>query len=213
MENVNLGNTNGGKSEKSCIKTPDFDVIAKEAGLSYAEKAKKIHTFLDRSIGLAYRILGDHELALEAVGTATVKALTDLSLNKFNHQSKLETWFYRIVTNTALDSLRRENTSKLKIVDNETFDNMDEKFEVADTLPNPEELAIREQKRRLVKSALATLPKGQREAIIMTKLYGDTGMEVAKQKNIPEATVRTNVNRGMKKLRKKLNSQFRDIAN
>lgn len=55
---------------------------------------------------LAYNVLNSQEDAEEVAQDSFVKAFK--SLGKFNRQSKFSTWFYRIVTNTAITHRRKK---------------------------------------------------------------------------------------------------------
>ena len=54
---------------------------------------------------LAWRIMGDPDLAEDVVQEAMIKAHQQLA--KFDQRSKFSTWLYRITTNTAIDMKRK----------------------------------------------------------------------------------------------------------
>jgi RNA polymerase sigma-70 factor (ECF subfamily) len=65
-----------------------------------------IRRYQDKAYAVAYRMLtGDREAALDLTQEAFLNALR--SIEKFEGRSSFYTWFYRILINTCLDSIRR----------------------------------------------------------------------------------------------------------
>lgn len=60
----------------------------------------------DRYYRVAYRILGDPDAALDVVQDAFVKI--HKRIETWDGQSRFTSWSYRIVTNLAIDGLRRK---------------------------------------------------------------------------------------------------------
>ena len=55
---------------------------------------------------VAYRIVGNYDDASDVAQDAMIKIFKNLSY--FEERSKFTTWMYRIVTNTALDFLKKK---------------------------------------------------------------------------------------------------------
>lgn len=62
---------------------------------------------------LAFNVLNNREDAEEAAQDSFIKAFKNLQ--KFNRQSKFSTWFYRIVTNTAITKGRKNRVVSVDI--------------------------------------------------------------------------------------------------
>lgn len=69
-----------------------------------------VDTYQDMAITIAYRICGNRQDAEDITQNAFVKAYHNLS--SFKGNSKFSSWFYRIVYNTALTSMRKINIQK-----------------------------------------------------------------------------------------------------
>jgi RNA polymerase sigma-70 factor (ECF subfamily) len=209
MENIGLGNING-RNPKESYKTPNIEIITKERGLTQEQKAEKIFTFRDKSIALATQILKDYTEASDIVSEATLKALEHL--DKFKHESTLETWFHRIVSNTALDFLRKNKNNGDQVSSNEIFESGDEKFEMPDPSNNPEESVIKKEEIKLLNSAIATLPKKYHDVVINTVMKEISDEKMVRKMHIPTTTIRTIRRRGIEKLREII-SQLKNKPN
>ncbi len=66
-----------------------------------------IEQYKDEALALAYTIVKDFDEAEDVVQEAFIKAYTNIK--KFKENSTFSTWFYRIVVNTALSSLKKSN--------------------------------------------------------------------------------------------------------
>jgi len=64
---------------------------------------------------LASRLLGDSAEAEDVLQEAYVKAFRALAADRFSGDAKLETWLYRVVTNAALDHMRRRRPKEKSV--------------------------------------------------------------------------------------------------
>jgi len=64
-----------------------------------------VDKYKDMAYSIAFRIVNNSEDAEEIVQDSFVKSFK--SLNKFRHDSKFSTWFYRIVVNNSLSKVKR----------------------------------------------------------------------------------------------------------
>lgn len=83
-----------------------------------------IQKYRDMAFSLAMSILKDEQTAEEVVQDAFLKAYN--GLKKFNQQSKFSTWFYRIVTNEALQRLRKNKKEQISYVEKYDLELADE---------------------------------------------------------------------------------------
>ena len=94
---------------------------------------------LDRLYRIAFRLLGNHEDAEDALQEALWKAFRRLP--SFQGRSALSTWVTRIVINSALMTLRRRR-SHLEYSLDEMMENQPENLALraADKRPDPEQM-------------------------------------------------------------------------
>jgi RNA polymerase sigma-70 factor (ECF subfamily) len=122
-----------------------------------------------RMYRVALRILHDPVEAEDVVQDAWVSAWRGLST--FRCESATTTWLYRVVTNAALQQLRRRRpTVPLDERAQETY---------ADTGEGPEHAALRGERSAAVLRAIATLEPAQRIPLVLHELEGMSYQEVA----------------------------------
>lgn len=85
-----------------------------------------IKTYRDMAFTIAMSVLKDDQIAEEVVQDAFLKAYNGLA--KFNQQSKFSTWFYRIVTNEALQRLKKSKKELMSFIENYHDEPADESF-------------------------------------------------------------------------------------
>lgn len=123
------------------------------------------HRDVAHSVGR--RLLGDRELAHEAVQEATLAAL--VGLDRLRSPERFGAWFCGIALNTARSRLRAARRSSTVALDSEP----------PDLAPGPAERAEAAEVAALVRRAVAHLAPGQRDAVLLFYLQGLTHREVA----------------------------------
>lgn len=153
------------------------------------------------------RIRGRDSSALHALYDETSRVLYSLAYRVLNDPEDAEEVFldvYQQAWNSAdrFDPARCTVLSWLAVVTRNRA--TEDPVETTDESPAPEILSILEQQRRLVRQAMATLAKDQREAIELAFYSGMSHGEVAEALGEPLETVKTRIRVGMQKLRKAL---------
>ena len=115
---------------------------------------------------IAYRIVGDDHTADDCVQDATLRMWQNL--DTFRGSSKFTTWAYRVVTNVALDRVRRPDREQ-------PTDDLPEATEHLD----PERHTVGRDQLDRLGVALGTLTSEQRASLVLTELDGLTHDEVA----------------------------------
>ena len=146
----------------------------------------------DRARRVAWRLVGGDEAAAEDVAQeAFVKAYRALS--RFREDSKLETWFYRILLRQA------HNHRRWKMVRRRWSGGSEE--DLADpSPPAPSDPGLR----RRIADALDRLTRRQREAFILVHMEGFTVSEAAALLGKPTGTVKSHLHRALRGLRMEL---------
>ena len=126
----------------------------------------------------------------------------------------ISAWLYRAARNKIIDHRRKKKDEPLPSSYDE--DNDDYIFdEIADIIYGKEATPETEMLRSLVfeeiQTALADLPKEQREVFEMTELLGFSVKETAKKTNTPVNTVLSRKHYAVKFLRKRLEELYIDI--
>jgi RNA polymerase sigma-70 factor (ECF subfamily) len=125
----------------------------------------------------AYRVLGDHEDAMDATQGAFVKAYENLST--FDTSRKFFSWIYRILLNESLNILKSRRR----------FDALPETIPVVGK--GPDEQYGEEETGHQVHSALMDMKTDHRIVIVMKHYQGLSYREMSDVVGIPEKTIKS----------------------
>lgn len=118
------------------------------------------------------------------------------ALPEFRGDCRFSTWLYRLVSNAAIDCLRREKKHR------DTGDVDD--LELPDGGPSPQEQAERSDTRNAVRRALDRLSPEHRQVLLLRFMQELDYGEIARALNVSEGTVKSRINRAKSKLREVL---------
>ncbi len=143
----------------------------------------------------AWWILKDQDDALDATQEALLRAFRFLP--RFDGRASFRTWARRIATNVALDRQARRKRDRADALPEE------------DLVGDPRDEAVgadleREERRRLVREAIETLPPAQKAAVVLRDVEGLSYEEIAGALGIPRGTVMSRLFYGRATLKKRL---------
>jgi len=155
--------------------------------------AALVERYQHRAFGVALRILGGRHDAEDAVQRTFLRLYEARA--QYDPKWKLSTWFYRILTNTCVDELRRRRP----VIPLEEWD--------GPSLERPDHALERSERERLLQSALATIPPEART--VLTLYYGDgrSYQEIGAIRGVSVNTVKTHLRRGRLALRRVLRAR------
>jgi len=120
-------------------------------------------------------------------------------------RSAVSTWLVLITRSRSIDRLRSRQ------VMDRTLGSLQQENRGRNTSPEGIRSVLWEQRRRRLKSALADLPAEQRQVLELAFYQGMTQSEIAGGTGIPLGTVKTRTLLAMKKLRRALKEEIRDL--
>ena len=145
---------------------------------------------------LAFRMTGDRGLA-EEIAQDVFLAL-DQNLRKIENPLHALAWLRRVAMSRSADALRRKRVRAISL-----WVEIDEHHgSVAEEAGSP--LATR------VEQLLGTLPESQRAALVLRYQEGLSPEEIAATLESPLATVKSNLQRGLKLLRSKATTHLKE---
>lgn len=151
---------------------------------------------------LVMRYVRDPSEAMDVAQEAFLKAYR--AAPSFRGDSAFYTWLYRIAINTAKNYLvaagRRPAHYDLDLQDPEQF----EAFSKLRDLDTPEGLALTEEIREAVNSAINDLPEDLRTAILLREIDGMSYEEIAQTMECPVGTVRSRIFRAREAIDKRI---------
>jgi len=135
-----------------------------------------------RVLALAWRMLGDRHLAEDAAQETYLRVFR--SLRTFRADERFEAWLVRIAVNVCRDLARKRGPLPLPL----------DSMEMLPRDPTPteaEEVTLLGQRRALVQQALASLPQGERAALVLRDLEGFSTEEAARLLGVRPVTIRS----------------------
>jgi RNA polymerase sigma-70 factor (ECF subfamily) len=106
---------------------------------------------------VCHRLAGNHEDASDLTQETLIRAYR--ALPRFKGEATLRTWLYRIAVNVALNHVSSRRASLVESL--EDTDPPDQSTE------RPDAPVLREQRARIVRAAIARLPKKQRATLVL----------------------------------------------
>jgi RNA polymerase sigma-70 factor, ECF subfamily len=146
---------------------------------------------------LAVRMTGDRGLAEEIAQDVFLEL--DRNLGKIESHLHARFWLRRVTMSRSADALRRQRVR-----------GMDLWVEVEENHGAPPEVRQSPLGARL-EALLATLPEPQRAALVLRYQEGLTPEEIAETCDAPLATVKSNLQRGLKLLRAKAQNHLKEF--
>ncbi|HMM94878.1 MAG: RNA polymerase sigma factor SigM [Micrococcales bacterium] len=158
--------------------------VAGDDGAAFGELFRRHR---DRMYAVALRTAGQRELAADAVQDAFISAFR--RAEAYRGDAAVTTWLHRIVVNACLDRLRREKVSVRRAGDLGEID-----------LPDGHDRHASTETALVVREALARLPEGQRQALVLVDMHGWSVAEAAAALEVAEGTVKSRCFRGREAL-------------
>jgi len=163
--------------------------------------------YQDRLFGFAWRLLGSSRDAEEVTQDAFVRAYHALQSypSERRRALQLRAWLYQIALNVVRNRVRRQRLSEVPL-----------DAEVASGLPahsldeQPEEVAVRDERRGVLARALAALPERYGAAVVLRHVHDLSYAEAADILGQPVGTVKSDVHRGLRLLREVLGGGIDD---
>ena len=153
----------------------------------------------DRLWAVALRTTGNPEDAADALQDGMISAFR--RAGSFRGEAAVTTWLHRVVVNACLDRMR---AAKVRAAD-ALPDDLEEyagrgALSTTSTDLRPDEAAVAAERRRRVLDALATLPAGQRAALVLVDMEGYGVAEAAEILDCAVGTIKSRCARGRARL-------------
>lgn len=175
----------------------ETDLIAASKKGDTAAFNQLVWAYQERAYNLAYRMLGDRDLAADATQEAFLSAYR--AIDGFRGGS-FRAWILRIVSNACYDHLRHKQRRPTASLD--ALYAVPEEYPVAPSVGDgPEDQVLRKELWETVGAGLLTLPPDQREAVILRDIQGLDYAEIAQVTRASLGTVKSRISRGRARLR------------
>ena len=175
-----------------------FALLVGRARAGDATAFEQIMSETERKVvAVAWRMLGNREDARDAAQEVFLRVYK--YLDRYRPEQDFNGWLYRITINVCRDAARKRGSGFAgaqftpRPGGGGGGDAARAEPESASTDLNAEEQAIHAQQRKLLLSALQTLPEKERAALILRDLEGLTTQEVARVLHSRPVTVRSQI--------------------
>jgi RNA polymerase sigma-70 factor (ECF subfamily) len=164
----------------------------------------------DRLWAVALRTMGNPHDAADGLQDGMVAAYR--RADTFRGDAAVTTWLHRVVVNACLDRLRAAKVRRAEALPDDVEEQRDRGSAITatGTEDDPEQAAIRDERRRALLAALATLPPEQRAALVLVDMEGHPVAEVARMLDCAEGTVKSRCARGRDRLATLLRDRLGD---
>jgi len=189
---------------------PDADLLAAHVAGDPDAFAELFTRHRDRLWAVALRTMGNPNDAADGLQDGLVAAYR--RADSFRGDAAVTTWLHRVVVNACLDRLRAAKVRRADALPDDLDDHAGRGSTYTSTSPvdDPEASAIADDRRRAVLAALATLPAGQRAALVLVDMEGYPVAEVALMLDCAEGTVKSRCSRGRDRLATLLRDRLGD---
>lgn len=149
---------------------------------------------------LCFGMLHREEDARDAAQETFIAAYRNLS--NFRGEAKVSSWLHRIAVNQCLTKQRRSKVRAESYLEDESVG--DELNFAAPGHLSPAKTTEQNERLKLVRQAVSSLPEDLREVIVMKEFQDMTFQEISDSLEIPLSTVKSRVYTALKQLRLKL---------
>ncbi len=176
------------------------ELIARCRGGDRAATEELVRQLTPMIYKTAFSMMGNEHDAGDAVQETFIKVLK--ALPGFRGDASLNTWVYRITSNTCLDMLRTMGRYQTVSPDDE-----DVFLQIPDTAPTPEDAAVSGERQAAVREAVNALPTEYRLVVTLCDLSGLSYIEAAEALDCPVGTVKSRLSRARALLLKQLSKK------
>lgn len=155
-----------------------------------------------RAFAIALGLVRDEQDAREIVQEAFFRVHKGLA--SFNGGSSFFTWLYRIVTNLAIDLMRRPSRRDLEIDERREHDESQIPLLSRIDGADPYDVVRRSELAQVLQRALDALPPYHRGVILMREVEGMSYEEMAQAMNVSKGTIMSRLFHARQKLQRAL---------
>lgn len=149
--------------------------------------AELVRRYQDPLLGFFAKFLGDPRLAEDLAQEAFMRVYAKAS--SYKSGPKFTTWLYTIATNLARDAAKYARRHPAGRIEEATA------VDLRATDPDPSAAVLRHEREERVHRALASLPEGAREVLLLRDVQGLSYEEIAEVHGTPVGTAKSRVAR------------------
>jgi len=169
--------------------------------LAFQEVVRRYRTPITNFV---YRMLNDYEMAIDLAQETFVRVYT--SIGRYEANYSFSTYIYRIASNLAISEIRKRKRRKVVSLFGMFTGDDGEPIEhdPADDRQLAEDALLEDERKRVVRRAIASLPEKYRTALVLRDIEDHSYEQIAEILGLSEGTVKSRINRARNLLREKL---------
>ena len=156
--------------------------------------------FYGKMLAVCLRYMNDHDTAQEVLQQSFIKIFEKIEI--FDFKGSLEGWIRRIVTNTAIDAIRKSKRNPFLSDDDQFF-----KDEVVNDFEKEEEMNIVGLRAEAAMEAIQELSPAYRTVFNLYVIEEYSHKEIAEKLGVSEGTSKSNLAKAKMNLRKILKNK------
>ena len=181
------------------MKREDEDLLIQQAKLGKQDAFTELYDRHHKLIRyIIYDIVKNEDVADDLLSVTFTKAFS--RLESYVNPISFEMWLKTITVNTAIDYIRRNKKEQL----NNYIDDEESKIQLSGLEHSPEDDMIFQQNINIVMECIPRLKKKYRD-LIYARLDGKSYQQISQELAIPEATVKTCLNKARQRLKQLFN--------
>jgi RNA polymerase sigma-70 factor (ECF subfamily) len=180
----------------SAVLRIDLPVIGMTSPVTFAEGVREHQ---DEVYGVALRITGDRDAALDVASSTFLKAYR--AFDRYDQTRPLRHWLLRIATNEAITYVRKRGRELRRRVD------VEQASALADAKAAPDAESVAREDRARIRAAVSLLPELYRVVIVLRYFNELSVDEIAQVTGRPASTVGVQLLRGRALLRAALEAE------
>ena len=144
---------------------------------------------------LCLRMMGNPHDGEDAAQEAMLRIWR--TIGQYRFESAFSTWVYRVTASCCMDAIRKRQRHEQP-----SLEEMGEAsgFDPADDSETPQEQTERKETRSAIRQAIAAVPEGMREVVLLRDVHGLSGEETAQALQIAQGTVKARLARAREKI-------------
>jgi len=172
------------------------ELVRAAAGGDESAFSELVRIYENKAYHLALRMVSNPEDAYDVAQDAFLSAWRGLP--SFRGESGFSTWLYRLVSNAAIDHLRRTKHQR----GNVSLDDEELNLDAPDDSPTPQEAAEEKDLKEAVAAGLRELSDDHRTVLVMREVQELSYEEIAESLQLDLGTVKSRISRARTHLRK-----------
>ena len=156
---------------------------------------------------IVYKLVRDRGQIEDLTQEVFIKAFQHLG--DFDYQHQFASWLFKITNNHCIDYIRKKRLSVYSIDDQVKTEDGEITYEIPDSTYEPDLNLLREQKSKIIRQAIDSLPKKYREVILLRHREELSYEEIAEKTGLPVNTIKVQLFRAREMMHKFLKDRIK----